>query len=43
LAFFTDRERAALVWTEAVTQISGGVPDAVFEEASKHFSEMDLT
>ena len=31
--FFTDRERAALAWTEAVTLISDGhVPDAVYEE-----------
>jgi AhpD family alkylhydroperoxidase len=40
--FFTPRERAALAWTEAVTQISGGVPDALFEEARQHFSEKEL-
>ncbi|WP_422925562.1 carboxymuconolactone decarboxylase family protein [Singulisphaera sp. PoT] len=40
--FFTDRERAALAWIEAVTLIQGGVHDEVFEEASKHFSEKEL-
>jgi AhpD family alkylhydroperoxidase len=41
--FYTDRERAALAWTEAVTQVSKDhVPDAVFEEARKHFSEEEL-
>lgn len=40
--FFTDRERAALAWTEAVTNISGGVPDAVYEEARQHFSDKEL-
>ena len=31
--FFTDRERAALAWTEAVTRITEGhVPDQVYEE-----------
>jgi AhpD family alkylhydroperoxidase len=41
--FFTDRERAALAWTEAVTLVSQDhVPDAVFEEARQHFSEEEL-
>jgi AhpD family alkylhydroperoxidase len=41
--FFTDRERAALAWTEAVTLVSEGhVPDAVYEEAKAHFSEEEL-
>jgi AhpD family alkylhydroperoxidase len=40
--FFTDRERAALAWAEAVTRVSEGVPDPVFEEASRHFSEKEL-
>src|SRR5215204_3265018 len=31
--FFSDRERAGLAWTEAVTFIADGhVPDAVYEE-----------
>lgn len=41
--FFSDRERAALAWTEAVTQISvDHVPDEVYEGARKHFSEKEL-
>lgn len=41
--FFTERERAALAWTEAVTHISyTHVPDAVYEEARKQFSEKEL-
>jgi AhpD family alkylhydroperoxidase len=40
---FCDRERAALAWTEAVTQVSDGhVPDTVYEEASRHFGPEDL-
>ena len=40
--FFTDRERAALAWTEAVTHIShGSVPDALYQEARRHFSEKE--
>jgi AhpD family alkylhydroperoxidase len=41
--FFSERERAALAWTEAVTLVNQGhVPDAVFEEARAHFSETEL-
>jgi AhpD family alkylhydroperoxidase len=41
--YYTERERAALAWTEAVTLIaSGHVPDSVHEEASAHFSEKEL-
>jgi AhpD family alkylhydroperoxidase len=40
--FFTDRERAALAWTEAVTRIGDGVPDPVFTEATRHFTEKEL-
>jgi AhpD family alkylhydroperoxidase len=41
--FYTDRERAALGWTEAVTRINDGhVPDEVYEEARRHFSEKEL-
>jgi AhpD family alkylhydroperoxidase len=40
---FTDRERAALGWAEAVTLITKGhVPDDVYEEARRHFSEKEL-
>src|SRR6266566_1524714 len=35
--FFTDRERAALAWTEAVTLVAEGhVPDEVYAEAREH-------
>jgi len=44
---YSDRERAALAWTEAVTQIAvAGVPDALYEEVRRHFDEkaiVDLT
>ena len=41
--FFTDRERAALAWAEAVTLVTEGhVPDEVYEEARKHFSEEEM-
>ena len=38
--FYSDRERAALAWTEAVTRITEGhVPDEVFEQVRARFSE----
>lgn len=41
--FFSDRERAALAWTEAVTLLSEtGVPDDVYELARQHFAEQEL-
>jgi AhpD family alkylhydroperoxidase len=41
--FYTDRERAALAWTEALTLISQThAPDDVYEEARRHFSELEL-
>lgn len=41
--FFTERERAALAWTEAVTKIGEDhVPDSVYEDARRHFSEKEL-
>jgi len=41
--FYSDRERAALAWTEAVTLIAHGhVPDEVYEEARKHFRDDEL-
>ncbi|MYR63460.1 carboxymuconolactone decarboxylase family protein [Streptomyces sp. SID625] len=40
---FTGRERAALALTEAVTVLTDGfVPDAVYEEAARHFDEAAL-
>jgi len=41
--FYTDRERAALAWTEALTLITEGhVPDAVYELARTQFDEQEL-
>jgi len=41
--FYTDRERAAMEWTEAVTLISQThVPDDVFERARQQFSDEEL-
>jgi AhpD family alkylhydroperoxidase len=41
--FYTDRERAALAWTEAVTLVSTDhVPDSVYEEARQQFTEKEL-
>src|SRR5690242_19041873 len=40
---YTDRERAALTWTEAVTLVATSqVPDDVYEEARRYFSEEEL-
>jgi alkylhydroperoxidase family enzyme len=41
--FFTDRERAALEWTEAVTLASEThVSDDVYQRVRKHFDETEL-
>ncbi|HEY7545396.1 MAG TPA: carboxymuconolactone decarboxylase family protein, partial [Blastocatellia bacterium] len=41
--FYTERERAALAWAEAVTLITEGhVPDEVFKQARAQFSEEEL-
>jgi AhpD family alkylhydroperoxidase len=41
--YYTERERAALAWTEAVTNIKDGhTSDEVYEAVRKHFSEKEL-
>ena len=41
--FYTDRERAALAWTEAVTLVNEShVPEDVYQQARAHFSEEEL-
>jgi len=41
--FYTDRERAALEWTEHVTLIAEDhVPDELYERVREHFSEEEL-
>jgi AhpD family alkylhydroperoxidase len=41
--FYTDRERAALAWTEALTLVAEDhVPDEVFNEVRPHFTDEEL-
>jgi AhpD family alkylhydroperoxidase len=41
--YYTDRERAAFLWTESVTKLGEGhVPDSVFESVRPHFSDKEL-
>jgi len=41
--YYTERERAALAWTEAVTRLSEGhVPDKVYETVRTQFNEQEL-
>jgi AhpD family alkylhydroperoxidase len=40
---FSQRERAALAWTEALTLLAGGVSDEVYAQVSSEFSEKELT
>jgi AhpD family alkylhydroperoxidase len=41
--FFTERERAALAWTEAVTLIAQThAPQEVYEELKKYFTEKEI-
>ena len=41
--YYTDRERAALEWTEAVTLVSStGVPDSAYEAVRAQFSEREI-
>ncbi|WP_055485813.1 carboxymuconolactone decarboxylase family protein [Streptomyces sp. WMMB 322] len=40
---YSERERAALALTEAMTDLAGGsVPDEVYERAARHFDEAEL-
>jgi len=42
--YYTERERAALKWTEAVTLVrESHVPDEVYEEVRKQFSEKEIS
>jgi len=42
-SFYNERERAALEWTEAVTNVKEGhVPDEVYESVRKQFSQSEL-
>ena len=39
---FTERERAALALTEAITEVADGVPDDVYARAAEVFTEREL-
>ena len=40
---FTERERAALAWAEALTELGpDGVPDELYEQARRQFSEEEM-
>jgi len=40
---YSERERAALAWTEAVTLLSTPrVPDSLYEEVRQHFNEKEI-
>jgi AhpD family alkylhydroperoxidase len=42
--YYSERERAALAWTEAVTLVaSTQVPDEVYEQARRQFNEKEIT
>jgi AhpD family alkylhydroperoxidase len=42
--YYSDRERAALAWTEAVTSIAHGhVPNALYDEVRQHLGEKELS
>ena len=41
--FYSERERAALAWTEAVTRVSDGpIEDDLYTETNRHFNEKEL-
>jgi AhpD family alkylhydroperoxidase len=43
-SLFTERERAALEWTEALTKLDAhGVPDELFTRVREQFSESELS
>src|SRR5579859_2453545 len=42
--FYTERERAALAWTETLTLVTDGhAPDGVYESVRRQFTEKELT
>ncbi len=41
--FYSEKERAALAWTEAITLVSEThVPESVYEEVRKYFNEKEI-
>lgn len=42
-SFYSERERAALAWTEAVTRVADTqVPDSVYDHVKQHFNDEEL-
>jgi len=42
--FFTDRERAALLWTETLTLMAEkGAPEATYNQVAEQFNDRELT
>ncbi|MFC0602139.1 carboxymuconolactone decarboxylase family protein [Streptomyces palmae] len=41
-SLYSAQERAALALAEAVTRLPDGIPDAVYDEAARHFGEEEL-
>lgn len=42
-SLYTDRERAALTWTDSLTRVADkGAPDAEYDELRRHFSEAEI-
>jgi AhpD family alkylhydroperoxidase len=42
--WYSERERAALAWTDALTLLTNGhVPDSVYEAVRPHFTEKELS
>ncbi|WP_225774658.1 carboxymuconolactone decarboxylase family protein [Pseudomonas sp. Marseille-Q5115] len=43
-SFFTERERAALLWTETLTLLADrGAPEAVYNQVAAQFNERELS
>jgi AhpD family alkylhydroperoxidase len=43
VSYYSERERAALTWTEALTRLGeNGVPDEVFEKVRQHFTDEEM-
>jgi len=40
---FTNKERAALEWTEAVTKLSEPIPDELYERVRAHLTEKEMS
>ncbi len=43
VAFYTEKERAALAWTEALTLVmENDIPDELYQKVKRHFDDMEL-